>query len=61
MISYFNPVCPTTESKASIFCYNENCTQPAFGCSVDCFGMNGHKNHRKMWIGSNGYLYSDGV
>jgi hypothetical protein len=46
MISYGNPICPITENRATLFCFSENCTRPAFACSYDCLFEEGHTDHR---------------
>lgn len=42
MISYDNPVCPTTKYRANLFCSTEGCTKPAFACGEQCLYEEGH-------------------
>jgi hypothetical protein len=46
MISYGNPICPVTENRATLFCFSDNCTRPAFACSPDCLYAEGHTDHK---------------
>jgi hypothetical protein len=46
MISYGNPICPETENRATLFCFSDNCTRPAFACSPDCLYEEGHTDHK---------------
>jgi hypothetical protein len=46
MISYGNPICPVTENRATLFCFSDNCTRPAFACSPDCLYEEGHTDHK---------------
>lgn len=55
MISYINPICPVTNHRATLFCYSENCTQPAFACTTDCLSVGGHSEHRTaLWSNMEG-------
>jgi hypothetical protein len=35
MLSYSNPLCPTTHEPAVMFCYTDNCSHPAFACKPE--------------------------
>jgi hypothetical protein len=50
MISYDNPICSLTENRATLFCCTENCTEPAFACTMDCLFQQGHLDHKAfLW------------
>jgi hypothetical protein len=42
MISYGNPVCAISNSRASLFCCKAYCTKPAFACTENCLFEEGH-------------------
>lgn len=44
---FSSPTCSLlTSNRAALFCCDEKCSHPAFGCTSDCLSENYHKNHK---------------
>lgn len=48
MISYSSPVCSATQRPATLLCYTDNCTYPAFACQLEELSKHKHDINGKM-------------